>query len=120
MNKTIKTVLVADDDGAILESLQLLLQINDYQVITSTGENVIELIKEYTPNVVLLDIWMGMIDGKDLCKKIKADESISKTPIIMVSASNDIQKSFLETGATDFIEKPFDIDALIQKIEKCS
>jgi DNA-binding response OmpR family regulator len=60
---------------------------------------------------------MGMIDGKVVCKQIKADSTLSNTPIVLVSASNDIQQSFSEYGADDYIEKPFEIDTLISKIE---
>lgn len=116
--KPLKTILIADDDAAILESLQLLLEINNYSVITTSGDNVISLIKKHSPDVVLLDIWMGNVDGKQVCKKIKADKNIKKTPIIMVSASSEIQQTFSEAGASDYIEKPFDIDVLIGKIEQ--
>jgi DNA-binding response OmpR family regulator len=117
MTKRAKKILVADDDTAILESISLLLEMNNYTVITSTGEDVIGLIKQQQPDVVLLDIWRGMIDGKDVCKAIKADRDASRVPVILVSASNDIKHSYSELGASDYIEKPFDIDALVKKIE---
>lgn len=116
-NQQQKTILIADDDRAILESSQLLLEMNNYRVITSTGNDVISLIKKYSPLVVLLDIWMGHIDGRDVCMQIRSDLTINKTPIIMVSASNDIQSTYLEDGANDYLEKPFDIDELLKKIE---
>lgn len=118
MTSPTKTVLVADDDAAILESVQLLLEMNNYVVITSTGENIDQLVKEHHPDIILLDIWMGAIDGKELCKKIKANSASTHIPILMVSASNDIAKSLADTGASGYVEKPFDIDALIQKIEE--
>lgn len=117
MTTLTKTILVADDDAAILESIQLLLEINNYSVIITTGEDVIQLIKKHKPDLVLLDIWMGMVDGKEVCRKIKADPKIGDIPIIMLSASNEIEKTFQETGASDYVEKPFDIDVLIEKIE---
>lgn len=112
-----KIILIADDDEAILESTQLLLEMNDYLVITSTGRDVLALAKKHHPAVILLDIWMGGIDGKQLCKKIKKTSALSSIPVIMVSASTSIASSITELGATDFIEKPFDIDTLMGKIE---
>lgn len=119
-NRKSITVLVADDDTAILESTKLLLEMNDYTVITSTGSDVISLMKKHSPAIVILDMWMGQIDGRDLCKNIKADTTIATIPIIIVSASNEIEFTYAATGASDYIEKPFDIDELLIKLEKYS
>lgn len=117
MSATQKTVLIVDDDLAILESLQLLLELNDYVVVTTTGEDVQYLVDNHQPDIILLDLWMGSLSGKHLCQQLRANTALDAVPIIIVSASTDIQHSFEEVGATDYIEKPFDIDALIEKIE---
>ncbi|MDQ5951650.1 MAG: hypothetical protein QG639_931 [Patescibacteria group bacterium] len=112
-----KTILVADDDQAILESMQLLLELNDYKVITSSGEDAIALVENHHPDIVLFDLWLGSISGKHLCQALRANPKFSKTPIILVSASNEIRHTYQEYGASDFVEKPFDIDLLMEKIE---
>lgn len=120
MKPSKNTIFIADDDEAILESVKLLLEMNDYTVVTSTGEDALSLIESHTPSVILLDAWMGTIDGKELCLEIKKHPQFARIPIIMISASNELASSFSSYGATDYVAKPFDIDKLIEKIELLS
>lgn len=117
MKPSQKTILIADDDQAILDSIRLLLEMSEYRVITTTGEDAILLINSQKPDIVLFDLWLGGISGKYLCQQLRADEKFVDLPIILVSASTEIKKTYKQYGATDFMEKPFDIDALIEKIE---
>jgi CheY-like chemotaxis protein len=70
------------------------------------------------PDLLLLDIWMSGIDGRDICKELKQKENTKKIPIVLISASREIERSALEAGADDFLAKPFEIDDLLEKIEK--
>ena len=70
------------------------------------------------PDLLLLDIWMSGIDGRDVCRKVKADPKTKNIPVLMISASRDIRESALASGADDFLEKPFEMDILIEKIEQ--
>lgn len=114
-----KKILVADDDPAILDSLQLLLELAHYHVITTMDGQVIPYMKKDKPDLLLLDIRMGQVDGRDICRKLKTDESTKCIPIIMISASRDIEKSSHDAGADDFLAKPFDMDILLKKVEHC-
>ncbi len=113
-----KKILVADDDPAIVDSIQLMLELYDYEVSTTVnGETIYKMEKEY-PNLLLLDIWMSGQDGREICKYLKNNPLTKHLPIIMTSASHDITQSALDAGANDFIAKPFEMEDLLSKIAK--
>lgn len=111
-------VLVADDDPAILDAIQLMLSLEGYQVDTTVdGETLYKMEKDF-PDVLLLDIWMSGQDGRELCKYLKKNPHTKSIPIIMISASRDVELSAKEAGAEDFLAKPFDMDELYEKVRK--
>jgi len=117
MNKN-KKVLVADDDPAILDVMRMMLEFEGYEVATTlNGATVLQLGVDL-PDLLLLDIWMSGTDGRDICKILKQSDRTSNIPIVLVSASKDIERSAFEAGANDFIAKPFEMNELLQKIEK--
>lgn len=110
--------MVADDDTAILEAIELMLEDEGYEVITlSDGKRVLGMY-EQKPDLLLLDIWMSGVDGRDICKKLKSDIKFKTTPIIIISANNDTQRIAKEIGADDFIAKPFQMNELLSKVAK--
>jgi CheY-like chemotaxis protein len=113
-----KTILVADDDPAIVESTKLILEEFGYNVVTTVdGETIYKMKKDF-PDLLLLDIWMSGQDGRKICRYLKSEEATTHIPIIMVSASRAIRLSAKEAGADDFIAKPFEMDDLVNLIEK--
>lgn len=111
-----KTILVADDDPAIAEGVVLMLNEYGYEAeAVLDGQKILNL-KEL-PDLILLDVWMSGQDGRELCKTLKSKHETKHLPIIMFSASRDIKQSAKEAGANDFIEKPFEMEDLIKKIE---
>jgi CheY-like chemotaxis protein len=105
-----KKILVADDDPAIVDAIQLMLELYDYEVSTTVdGETIYKMEKEY-PDLLLLDIWMSGQDGREICKYLKNNPHTKHIPIIMISASRDIIQSAKDAGADDFIAKPFQMD----------
>jgi DNA-binding response OmpR family regulator len=110
-----KKVLVVDDDNDILDVIQIILEDEGYEV--STLNNAREIIKEMSsnrPDLILLDVMLCGMDGRDVCKNMKTNPAFKMIPIIMISASHNL-KGFLEQkdSADGFISKPFDIDNLI-------
>lgn len=113
-----KKILVADDDPAICDAVQFMLEEEGYFVDTTVnGETILKMEKDY-PDLLMLDIWMSGQDGRDICKYLKKKTVTKRIPIIMVSASRDIEESAKESGADDFLAKPFKMDDLLDKIEK--
>lgn len=110
--------MVADDDPAIVDSIKLMLEISGYEVVTSVDASILEVLNYELPNLLLLDIWMSGIDGRKICKKIKATERTKYIPVVLVSASKDVRKSAQESGADAFLAKPFEMDDLLALVEK--
>ncbi|MBI3883222.1 MAG: response regulator [Sphingobacteriales bacterium] len=118
MEKSKKTIMIADDDPGILDAVGLLLEFQGYEVIATLNCNKLLNDEQPLPDLLLLDIWMSGTDGRDTCKKLKEKTSTATLPIIMISASKDIGASAIAAGADDFLAKPFQMDDLLKKIEQ--
>ncbi len=113
-----KKILVVDDDEGIVEVVQIVLEGEGYQVHTSMdGEN-LNHINHDAPDLILLDVLLAGIDGRDICKSLKSNEATRHIPVIMLSAHSDASKVADTGGADDFLEKPFDVDVLIDIVAK--
>ena len=115
-----RRILAVDDDKDILEVLQFILEDSGYEVDTLTDGNfLMDKIRERNPNLILLDIMLGNMDGRELCKNVKRLEATNKIPIILISASHNISNTLYQEGApNDFIAKPFDINNLLNTIKR--
>lgn len=115
-----KSLLLVDDDLGVLEALKILLEEYDYKVFGISGDkNLIKTkAKKEKPSLILLDILLSGEDGREICHELKLDENTSTIPVISMSARKDLKKSAIESGADDFLPKPFDVTELICKIEK--
>jgi len=118
MTSSPKKILIADDDEAIVDAISMMLEVMDYQVLSTTsGAEVAKVLKQ-RPDLLLLDIWMSGIDGRDVCRRVKADPTTRDIPVLMISASRQIRESAMSCGADDFLAKPFEMSELLQKIEQ--
>jgi two-component system KDP operon response regulator KdpE len=110
------SVLVVEDDRNIVDLLQANLLVRGFEVIVSrTGADVLERIKNEPVDVVLLDLMLPGLDGFDLCRDIRA---VSTVGIIVVSARRGEQDKVraLNVGADDYLTKPFGVDELLARI----
>lgn len=112
--------MIADDDPAILDALQMLLEDEGYTVVTSSNGDTFQKVNDTLPDLLLLDIWMSGEDGREVAKVLKKEKATKNIPIVMISASKDIDKSARESGADDFLAKPFEIDELLSLVTKYS
>ncbi|MDB5152957.1 MAG: response regulator transcription factor [Mucilaginibacter sp.] len=113
-----RRILVVDDNEDILDILKLILEGYDYEVITLADGNLLfDQIKEFKPDLILLDIMLGNIDGRELFKIVRSNKETQNMPIILVSASHNLSELFMPGSHTDFLAKPFDITELIDKVE---
>lgn len=116
MDAAHKTILIADDDRDIVEALSAILNFNGYDVLhVYDGTSVLDAVKGQ-PHLVLLDLAMPGHDGATVCKQLKRQASTQNIPVILVSAEMNLAKTAKQCGADDFIEKPFDMDVLQEKI----
>ena len=114
-----KNILIVEDDLDIRELISFNLKNEGHQVFEAKdGEAGIDKAREKLPDLILLDLMLPGIQGLDVCRIIKSDQETKETPIIMVTAlgqEEDIVKG-LETGADDYITKPFSIKVLIARV----
>jgi class 3 adenylate cyclase/CheY-like chemotaxis protein len=112
------TVLVIDDLPQNTRLLEAILAPKGYQVVTAaSGEEGLRLLREEKPDLVLLDILMPEMDGYEVCRRIREDPATAFLPVVMITASGDQEKRrALETGADDFVTKPFDQTELLARV----
>lgn len=118
MNIPAKKILIADDDEAIVDATTLLLEVMGYEVSSTLDGTAVPNAASNRPDLILLDIWMAGVDGRDLCRQLKSNPETRTIPVLMISAGKDIRESALDSGADAFIEKPFEMDMLIHTIER--
>lgn len=109
-------ILVVDDDPAITIALRRALTFEGYQVETAQdGEEGLRLVRDWTPNLIILDILMPGIDGIEVCRRIREAED---TPILMLTARDEVADRVrgLDAGADDYLVKPFAPDELLARI----
>ena len=115
-----QTILVVDDDPAILMGLNLKLKRHGYQVVTATdGNDGIEKVKAHKPDLILSDVMMPFPDGFEMRRIISQDIQLASIPFIFLTARTEVQdrvKGFKE-GADDYIQKPFDTEELLARID---
>ncbi|MCC8426340.1 PleD family two-component system response regulator [Mucilaginibacter sp. UR6-11] len=113
-----KKILILDDDDDVLEILALLLSDAGYETRTSVnGETVFEDITNFQPNLVLMDIVLGDVDGRAICQHIKQNDTTAHLPVILISGQHDLVEYMHLPGApNDFVAKPFSIDHLLAKV----
>ena len=109
-------VLVVDDDAALAEMLSIVLRQEGFDSQTvSRGDQALHAFRDYRPDVVLLDLMLPGRDGIDVCKEIRAESGV---PIVMLTAKGDTVDIVvgLESGADDYVVKPFKPKELVARI----
>lgn len=111
-------IVVADDDPSILEAMKMMLEFYNFTVETVADGLVLPKLMALKPKLLFLDICMSGVDGRDVCKLLKASDATKDIPVVMISASCDLVKSVKESGADDYLEKPFAMQDLLSKVHK--
>ena len=114
-------VLVVDDESDVTELLQYRLEQEGYRVATLNDPlGFVVKVREFEPDLMLLDIMMPELSGIQLCRIVRADPSMKDTPVIFLSARGEVEDRIkgLEAGAEDYVSKPFNINELILRISK--
>ena len=118
---TNKTVLIADDEADIVETFACMLEAQEFTVITANdGEAALMKAKEERPDLILLDVMMPKINGYKVCRLLKFDKQYSNIPILMLTARSQDEDRAIgeETGADEYIKKPFDIEEVVEKVKE--
>lgn len=110
--------MIAEDDDGITDAMKIMLEMNGYAVETTVDGQTVQDMKENLPDLLLLDVWMSGMDGRQVCRYLKAQALTKDIPIIIISAGRDIDKSARAAGANDFLAKPFEMDDLLSMVAK--
>lgn len=114
-----RKILVIDDEPSILEIMRIILEEAGFKVKTlDQAKNFYEVVLEYQPNLILLDLWMPEIDGWEITKKLKEESETKNIPVIVVSAVSHAEEVAQKSGANDFLQKPFEIEDLLKHVRK--
>ena len=108
-------ILIVEDDKAMVHMLQYLLEGEDFEIRTGTGERALRLAEEYQPDLILLDVMMHPMDGQEWSLRAHSSERINQIPIIVMSACSPevLYFQYKDLQASSFLTKPFDLDRLI-------
>ena len=113
-------VLIADDNPQNAELLDAHLDGIGYETrITANGEETLSAVKEWAPDVVLLDVMMPKLSGFEVCKRMKADPTTANTAVLMVTALDqptDVARAF-DAGTDDFLTKPIHKAELVLRVK---
>jgi two-component system, OmpR family, response regulator MprA len=111
------TVLIADDDRAIRESLARALQMEGYNVVQARdGAQALTLINDATPDVAVLDVMMPNVDGLTVCRVLRAERNFLPTLMLTARTETSDRVAGLDAGADDYLAKPFDLDELFARL----
>lgn len=111
------TVLIVEDNFDLAEATKRFLEIKRLRVLISDGKNLSELLAEDKPDIIILDISLGALDGREICRELKQNEETKSIPIIMLSAHDRLSKAYDDDCADGYIMKPFALAELLGEIE---
>jgi DNA-binding response OmpR family regulator len=113
-----KKILVVDDDEGIVEVIQIVLESEGYCVRISMNDGFLQEISQDMPDLILLDVLLAGIDGREICKELKKDPKTCHIPVIMLSAHASTKTLIDGIEANGYLEKPFDVDDLVAIVQK--
>lgn len=111
-------IVIVDDDPAILEAMKMILELYNFDVETIADGAIMQKLVSMQPKLLFLDICMSGVDGGDICKNLKTTEATKDIPVIMISASYNLKEVTKDSGADDFLAKPFELHDLLSKVNK--
>lgn len=111
------TVLIVEDNIDLAEATRHFLELKRFKVLISDGKNLENIIEEQKPNLIILDINLGPLNGRDLCRNLKQDANTKSIPVIMLSAHEKLSKAYDDNCADGYIMKPFALNELLSEIE---
>ncbi len=115
-----KKILVVDDDPAILDVVVDILEMSDYKVKTATnGAEALAQIRSEQPAAVLLDLMMPVMDGWEFLRRCRCGPPCAGVPVAIMSAAHDAA-SATSLGAQAYLPKPFEIDAVLDVVDRLS
>lgn len=114
-------ILIVDDDALITGLMQSLVSLDRHEpFVVNESTDAMNVAKSVNPDLITLDLMMPHLNGFDLCALLRADPQFARTPIIIISAKEDAQSRQMafSMGATEYLNKPFNIDEFLHMIKR--
>ncbi len=111
------TVLIVEDNLDLAEATRHFLEIKRYRVLISDGKDIQQILVEDKPDLIILDISLGALNGREICRELKQNEQTKTIPVIMLSAHDKLSKAYDDDCADGYIMKPFALAELLSEIQ---
>lgn len=115
----LRSIIIVEDDEDIADSIRYNLEREGFRVrLASTGEDALNLILDRSPNLILLDLNLPHMSGFELCRRLRAEATTARVPILMLTArAGEADKVLgLNMGADDYVTKPFSMRELVARV----
>lgn len=113
-----RRVLLAEDDDAIREVIELALTSVGHEVhVATNGADALRLVRDVSPDLILLDLKMPEVDGREFARRYR-DSRVGMAPLAVLTAAQDAAAEAGSIGADGYLEKPFDVDALLALVDE--
>jgi two-component system, OmpR family, response regulator VicR len=112
-----KKIVVVDDQLDMLKLIKPMLSRKGYEVETDQTGAILDHLENQLPDLIILDINLQIMDGAEICKRLKTEVKTRNIPIILISAVMDLPKISKECGAEGYLAKPFTGNDLISKVQ---
>lgn len=110
-----KRLLIVDDELAIVEALQDILSVEGYDIVTAfNGAEGLQRMADAKPDLVLLDLMMPVMDGREMLRRMREDASLQGIPVVVMSAGRISDEE--RRSSARFLAKPFELDVLLDTI----
>lgn len=119
MKESLKKILIIEDDAALSELLQEVLEARQYHcLVLPYTKEILKVTRDFQPDVILLDYVLPIMNGEELCALVKRNESTCNIPVVIYSAFSKTLLPVEDFMCDVFIAKPFDLYVLINQLEK--
>ncbi len=115
----LRNIIIVEDDEDVADSIRYNLEREGFRVrLANTGEHALNLILDRPPNLIILDLNLPHMNGFELCRRLRAEATTARVPVLMVTARADEADKVLglNMGADDYITKPFSMRELVARV----
>ena len=108
-----QTVMLVDDDPQLRHVVSMFFELEGYNVLQARdGAEAVELLAQYVPDVILLDLMMPNLGGTEVCRHVRANRDLKEIPVIVFTAAEMKEEELQAAGADRFIAKPYSLEGL--------
>jgi len=108
-----QTIMLVDDDPQLRHVVSMFFELEGYNVLQAEdGRKAIEMLTEYLPDVILLDLMMPEVTGTEVCQHVRGSKRLKEIPVVVFTAAEIKEEELVAAGADRFITKPYSLEGL--------